>query len=700
MKNIIEHATNKFQVDKDYWADNYRKAREDIKFLSDDKYAQWDERALNDRLNSNRPALTIDQLNQFVHQVVNDVRINTPTISVIPSGFDGDEKTAEIYKGLIRNIEYVSDADSAYDKAIDDSVRCGLGFVRVDHDYVDDKSFEQHLLIKRVVNPLNIFLDSNSVEIDGRDAKHCTIIDNISVDEFKKKYPKFEPVCFENSDLQLENSEDKICIAEFFHIEEKEKEIGIDKFGNIQDVSSGGEFVKTRTVKEKTVYRYLLSGNDILEKTIFPGKYIPIIPVYGEELWESGKRTTLSLIRKSKDAQKMFNYWKSLETELLMKQPQAPVLAAEGQIEDYIEDWVEPDKAMVLRYKQTDLEGNPAPLPQRLSPPTVPTGVVNASRQTVDDIKATMGMYGASLGQKTNETSGVAISERRLEGDIATYHFGDNLTKSITHVGRVIVSAIPSIYDTPRVLRIIGEEEEPKKVGVNGQMIDEQEETFNLTEGQYDVKVITGAPFTTRRQEAAKFFTDIVTRQPELMQIMGDLLFKYMDFTGAPAMAERMKKVIDPKFLEENENDETQQQIQAIQQESQTVIQGLQAEIEQLTKQLEDKQLDAQIKAKTVMTKAEADKANNEIKMLELQLKEKEARFDAEVKLAELKLKEKELQIKEEEIEAKIHLEIAKNDMEVDKMICEKELEHDNMPNMLDDESALIEERKEEDDGK
>jgi hypothetical protein len=410
--------------------------------------------------------------------------------------------------------------------------------------------------------------------------------------------------------------------------------------------------------------RYKLSGKEVLEETTFPGKYIPIVPVYGEEAWLDGKRNLFSLIRKSKGAQKMYNYWKSLETELLMKQPQAPIMVAEGQIEDYAEDWLNPSKAMALRYKVKDAEGNAVGAPQRLEPPTIPTGIVNASRQTVDDIKATMGLYNASIGARSNETSGIAIQRRQQEGDVATFHFADNLNRSIAHVGRILVCAIPEIYDTPRVIRIIGSEDEPKEVGINGAGVEDQEEGYDLTKGKYDVRVISGAPYTTRRQEAAAFFSDVVKSQPDLMQIMGDLLFKNMDFTGAEAMAERMKKLIkrtNPDMIESDDEEqpapdpEKMQMAQVIEQSQQAIAQ-MQQEMQGMQAALDNKQGDLQIKAQSEAQKAEEAQSQNQLAMVKMRLDDEAKKAELELKAAELQLRARELDIQEQKIQAEIAL--------------------------------------------
>jgi len=660
VSGIIERAKSNYKRDVEGWEEIYQAARGDMLFLSDDKYAQWEQRDYKSRLSSSRPTLTIDQLGQFVHQVANSIRMNTPSINIIPSGSNSNVETAEVFKGLIRNIEYTSNADDAYDTASLNSIKSSFGFIRVDHDYIDEKSFDQHLLIKRIVNPLSVHIDCNSTECDGSDAKHATIIDSILVSEFKKKYPDAEVSCFEDEKKTGDTKDgDYITIAEYFEIEESESEMGMADDGAINPTEKDGVYKNKRVMKKRTVNRYVLSGAAILEETKFPGKYIPIVPVYGEESWIEGKRKLYSLIRKSKDAQRMFNYWKSLETELLMKQPNSPFIAAEGTTEDYDDDYKNPGKSIVLRYKTTDAAGNPAQAPQRLAPPTIPTGIVDAARAAVDDIKATMGLYGASLGQRSNETSGIAIQRRNQQGDVATFHFNDNLMRSIAHVGKILVCAIPEIYDTSRVIRIIGLEDEPKEVGVNGQIVEGQKEQFDLTQGVYDVRVITGASYTTKRQEAAAFFTDIVSKQPDLMQVMGDLLFKNMDFTGAEAMADRMKKVIgntNPELLEDNEDEIDPQvmQLQAQLQEAAAAMQELQSqmqqmgedaenEIETLNLQLENKQAETKIKGASEQSKAHTESGKLELESLKIQQ-------DHEFKMAALQLKQRELDIKEAEL--------------------------------------------------
>lgn len=607
MNDIVKNALNWFERDATHWGNIYLKASEDLHFLSDDKYAQWDQKDFDARTNSGRPALTVDQLSQFVHQVSNDIRQNTPTFTVIPDDQESSEEDAEGFRAIIRGIEYKSNADDVYDTAANNAVKCSIGFIRIDHDYCDSENgFEQELQIKRVINPLSVFLDSDSIECDGRDAKRGLVIDKMKVSAFKAKYPGKQPVSFDPQGLAKglrPKDDEEIQYAELFVLEDEEKLIAMDSQGNVFDYKEGSPFEAKRSVKTSKVKRYKLSGSDVLEETSFPGKYIPLIPVYGEEHWQDGKRHLFSLIRKAKGAQMMYNVWKSLETEIILKQPNAPVMVAEGSIEDYADDWKDPQKSMALRYK-TEVDGKPVPPPQRLSPPTVPAGIINAAREAVEDIKSSMGLYNAAIGQRGSATSGKQEIAQQKEGDVATFHFYDNLVRSITHVYRVLISAIPEIYDTSRVIRAVGKEEEPVSLGINGAVAEGQEQTLDLSKGKYSVRVVPGASYTTRRQEAAAFYTDVVTKMPELMNVMGDLVFKYSDMEGSEAMADRMKKVIDPKFLEEDEQvapdpeklqmqqviEQGAQQLQALQE--QLTVQDTQAKLE---KQLEQLKAEKQI---------------------------------------------------------------------------------------------------------
>ena len=644
MSEFVEEALKKANKCHEVWQPIYDKARDDLFFQSDDEYAQWNKRDADARRKSGRPVLTIDQTAQFVNQVSNDERMNTPSIEIVPTGNNSDAETAEILQGIIKGIEYKSGADAVYDNAGSFAIKCGIGYIRVDHDYSDDDSFEQELYLERIVNPFSILFDHESVASDGSDAKYCFILEKMDMEEYKKKYPDASTASFSVTDHYTgDNINDEIILAEYFYIEEKEVTLVRDINGvrTLEDDEELLEPLQTRKTTKRIVRRCKMNGEEKLEESTAPGKYIPIVPVYGEEAWIDGKRHLISLIRRAKDAQRMFNFWASMETEMLMRSPKAAFLAAAGTTENYADDYLNPDNPGVLRYEQTDAAGKPAAPPQFIPPVQIPAGIVNARMQTTQDIRATMGLYDSFLGQQDNAISGIAIDNRQREGNRAIFHFADNLLRSITQVGRVLLSAIPEIYDTPRVVPIIGKEETNDMVGLNGALVEGQDRHYYLSEGKYDVKVVTGASFSTMRQEASEVYQNIVASQPQLMAVMGDLLFKYMDFPGAQSISERIKRTMDPNIFDDTQDPQVVA-MQAQNQELQQGIQVLEGQIAQLAQQLQDKQAEIQIKAQ-----AEQYDAVNDARKYELEIEK--IRIDAANKQAELDIKRGELQLKQAE---------------------------------------------------
>lgn len=588
-----------YEQAKSYWSENYADAASDLRFSVG--LDHWSDSDLIKR--RKRQSFVVNELPQFIHQVANDMRQNTPSINVLPTGSGASIETAKIFKGLIRNIEYRSKADEVYDTAGENAVRCGFGFIRVDHDYVSDEGFEQELLIKRVHNPLSVWLDPSSVEADGSDANWGIITETITKTEFEKAYPGREFISFELAESKDQPIADKvITIAEVFIKEFKESKKIVDKNGN--DAQEETEETKSRKSRKVTIRRYKFNGEEeALEKTTFPGKYVPIVPEYGEEVWVDGKRMILSLIRQSKDAQRALNMWCSAEAEILIKAPQAPFMAAYGQTNDF-KEWEDPENATVLQYKPTDEANNPLPAPQRLSPPTIPTGIVNAIEGAKQRIKETLGLYNTSIGERSNEVSGKAINARKEEGDNATFHFLDNRVRAIQQVGRICVCAIPEIYDTPRIIRIMNDEDTPLMVGVNGAPTQEgQDIAHDLKVGEYDVRVTTGASYTTKRQETAALLSDLIKANPQLMGVVGDLLFKNMDVAGNEAIAERIKKTIPPALTQGEDGKEEAPDPQK--QQMAQLIQQLQTQVQQMDSELQSKQAEQQTKQAELNIKAQ-----------------------------------------------------------------------------------------------
>jgi len=282
----------------------------------------------------------------------------------------------------------------------------------------------------------------------------------------------------------------------------------------------------------------------------------------------------------------MYNYWVSQEAEMLALAPKAPFIGYGGQFEGYETQWKTANTTnwpyLEVNPDVTDGSGSILPLPQRAQPPMASSGLLQAKAGASEDIKSSTGQYNASLGMTSNERSGKAILARQREGDVGTYHYGDNLARGVRHITRQLVDLIPKIYDTQRVARIIGEDgetdmvkidpmqAEPVKKIVNqeGIVIDK---IYNPSVGKYDVVVTTGPGYATKRQEALEAMAQLLQGNPQLWQVAGDLFVKNMDWPGAQEMAKRFAKTIDPKLMQDGDKppelQAAEQQIQAMGQE-------------------------------------------------------------------------------------------------------------------------------------
>ena len=622
-------ALEMFEEYRSYWSSIYKEAKDDLQFYIGGN--QWSEADREAR--AGRPVIEVNVLPQYVHQVTNQVRQNTPHINIMPADSETSEYQAEIVKGLIRKIEYQSNADEVYDTASEYQVKSSFGWIFVDHDYISPESPKQHLTINRIQNPLACFLDPNSIESDGSDAMGAIILDEIDRKTFEKKYKGKAFVSFEK-DATADSERETITIAEVF----------IKEYADLPADQIPEGYTGERTLQTCVIRRYKFSGADTLEETTFPADFIPLIPVYGQELWIENERHLTSLIRNAKDPQRRYNYWASVETEILSKAPKAPFMAASGSIENHAEDWEDPESSPVLRYDTHDIEGSQMPMPTRVAPISAPIGIINAMQGALEDIKRSMGLYDASVGNKSNETSGIAIQARQDQGNIATFHFPDNLARSITQVGRVLVSAIPKVYDTEQMLQIIDKEEKPKFVGVNGAQGSEgQKEPVDLTIGKFDVRVTTGANYITKTQEENDKLSMVISKQPQLIDLFGDIWAEGLDTPNAERLAERFKRSMPPQLTDEQEQDPEKMKMQEQMQQMQEQIQGMGQALESKEREAEmdrqEKSSDAQLKMREL-----------DIKQQELELKKAEAaqnadmgNFDKQIKLKELALEEQKL---------------------------------------------------------
>ena len=645
-KDMLATMRSRFTMAVSAYSESREDELDDLRFEagSPDNQWQWPADVLATRgsvqgqtINA-RPCLTINKLPQHVHQVTNEQRQNRPSVKVIPVDDNADVEVAEIFEGVIRHIEYISDADVAYDTACENQVTYGEGYIRVLTKYCDDNSFDQDLYIGRIRNSFSVYMDPTIQDPCGSDAEWCFVTEDMTKAEYERQFPDAAPISsmmqqgVGDSSLSQWLTENTVRIAEYFYYEHTPTKLNLYQ-GNMSAVEGSREDkelkalglkpLKSRMADVKRVKWLKTNGFEVLEEQDWAGKFIPVIRVVGNEYEVDGRLYVSGLIRNAKDAQRMYNYWVSQEAEMLALAPKAPFIGYGGQFEGYEQQWKTANTTnwpyLEVNPDVTDGAGAVLPLPQRAQPPMASSGLLQAKAGASDDIKSSTGQYDSSLGATSNERSGRAILAREKQGDTGTYHYVDNLARAIRHCGRQLVDMIPKIYDTERIARIIGIDGEVKRAKINPsqaepvkKIVDESgiviEKIYNPSVGKYDVCVSTGPSYMTKRQESLDAMSQLLQGNPQLWQVAGDLFVKNMDWPGAQEMAKRFAKTIDPKLLSDADEDPAlqaaQQQLEAMGQE----LDQLHGMLQNVSKSMEAQDLaikeqEANIKAYDAETK-------------------------------------------------------------------------------------------------
>ncbi len=561
---LIRDAMDRFRASEDGSADIRLAALEDTEFARLGK--QWPDEVVKTRRQEGRPCLTINRLPSFIRQVVNDARQNKPAIAVHAIDGGADYATAQVLGGLMRSIERASNAGVAYDTAIEHAVTGGFGFFRIATDYAHEDSFDIEARIERVPNPMSVHWDTNSMAFDASDWEYAFVSDMLTEAEFKRAYPKAAPVDFTSGlgdDDAYWRSEKTVRVAEYFLRTEKTRKVVQMSDGSVmrsEDLDAPQEIGpglmlprielmamegivpnRERDAKYCTVTRRVLTAQEVLSEELWPGTMIPICPVWGEEVVFRNRRYFRSLVRDARDPQAMFNFWRTASTEMVALAPRAPFLVANGQIPAGPEGtkWGSANTRSFPYLSYNPVQG--APMPQRQAFPSVPAGAIQEALNAADDMKSVMGIYDASLGARSNETSGRAIMARQRESDVATFHFIDNLSRAIQYSGRVLLEVIRSAYSERQAVQILGPDMAESVVSLTRDNPDPAKGLFNLDVGKYDVTVKVGASYATQREEAREALLELMRADPRAALVLGDLALKNMDFPGADEAAERVR---------------------------------------------------------------------------------------------------------------------------------------------------------------
>lgn len=600
--------------------------REDVRFANGDarNHDQWPEESRSIREIDAKPCFTFNIVHQHNLQIINDARQNKMAMVAKATGGGASYESAQIYSGLLRHIEYQSNAQNVYTTAVRTQVEGGVGYWRVVADYADEDSFDQDIFIRRVKNPLSVYLDPDCNEADRSDARFGFIFDTLPKDEAEKLYPELKDSAPRNTgvgdddDMSGWLDEDSVRICEYFRRSEKPDEL----FALDMDDGNGGaqrvvkrlsEFVKDeaannmkpafirqklveagakfRKITDHSVTWYKIAGDQIVDERPWPGKYIPIVMLIGAEIVIDGQMDRKGHTRTMIDAQMNYNFWASEAPAQVALQSKIPWIADVRAIEGYESFWKDANRTNLsyLPYNGIDDDGKEIDKPERMSPPVMAQAYVQGLQIAQDQLRATSGQFQSEMGAPSNEKSGVAIEKRQRQADNATYHYVDHLGNAIRYTGRIVMDLIPKVYDTQRVIKILAEDGTASEITLDPNAekaylehakdeADNVRAIFNPNVGKYSVDADVGPSWATQREEAFNAISQMIQQNQQLATIVGDLLFKAADFPLADEIAERLHRMVPAQAL----GDAPPVEVQQLQQQNQALHQM----IAQLTEKL------------------------------------------------------------------------------------------------------------------
>lgn len=600
---IVKEARDRLQQSWEADKDNRQEAATDLKFLAGD---QWPEHVKKEREAEGRPMLTINALPQFLRQVTNPIREADLSIKTAPVDSNSDPKVAKIFDGILKQIQYQSSAKAVYAQTCEHQSACGIGWFQIVTAYIDDTVFDQEIKIEGIRSPLAVYDDPAAVMPDRSDSMWRLICEMIPQATFKAKYPKASTAGVDkpsdgNESTLFWSDNDMVRVAHYWRKVPEKKTLGMLQTGETIDVTGMSKVVKTAmgVVKEREcesyrVEMYVVSGQDVLEGPYrWPGKFLPQIPVIGSEIPVEKGVYRYGVIRFARDPQQLYNFNRTGAAESIALAPKVPYVATAKQIEGREQEWYTANtKARsVLIYNPDSSAASVKPERERQA--DVPVAYVNEALAAAEDMKRTTGIYDASLGNKGRAESGIAIGRQQMQGDTATYHYGDNLQRSLEHAGRVLIDLIPKIYDNERVIRILGDDDAEDFVPINQVIMGQdgiQVMKNDLSAGRFDVRVRIGRSADTKRLETADAMFQFAQAFPTAAPVIQDIVAKNSDWPGADELAKRLRKLLEmqmPAVLADPEDPNAPQPPDPMQDPS------VQAQLAELTAKIEKMQQEA-----------------------------------------------------------------------------------------------------------
>lgn len=524
---LLKEIRDRYDYGQDEWREIRKEAAEDMRVVAGDP---WKPSERSQREEAGRPCIALDEIGQYINQTVNGVREHKRAIQVTATGNGANDTWAEKRANLIRQIEYRSNAQTAYTTGFENTIQRSYGCWRIKADFIGPKSFDQELLIDPIPNPDLVTPDPDFQVPSGDDMQWLFYEESWAFRDYKRKWPNAVVRDFEGTWAELAPkwlSRERIKIAEYWRIDPVDDVLVRVQLptGQIADVFESeladytdvkrGKVLQRRDVEVPQVQKYLTNGVEILERTDWPGASIPWVMCLGKVLYVNGdgatKRLIQSQVRQARGPAMLYCYYRTAEAEQVGMATKFPWFIRRGSLTEDQKLKLQRSFHEPIAFIEVDVTNDN--MPQGFTPEmpvrntfvpeiqALEVGAEGARRA----IQAAMGISPLpTSAQRRNEKSGVALREMRDAEQTGSFHFVDHYELALTRTGALLNQVIPFYYDTAKDVTVRDAAGEPEQIRINDP---QTPDSVDLTKGDYDITLGSG-PAVQSEREAANDFSD------------------------------------------------------------------------------------------------------------------------------------------------------------------------------------------------
>ena len=377
------------------------------------------------------------------------------------------------------------------------------------------------------------------------------------------------------------------------------------------------------------------------------------MPVYANFEIVEGKVIWSSMTRRVMDPQRVYNYARSREIEEGALAPRRKPVFSKKQLSD---------KMTQRQIAELNTSADPVliitPDPEMPNVQEIGGAVPNPHLQTIaassaQDLAETGGVYSAQQGQNPRYQSGWAVEQMISKGDAKTTRWLNNTAIAYRRICKMVIHAMPQVYDTEREIRVLNNDGTDEVVTINREVFDQQTQKMvkvsDLSVGKYDIIIDLDRAYKSKRQATAERLVQLAAVDPSLMMEAADIVYGSLDVPGAEEIRERKRlqllksgAIPDTQMTDEEKQEADlliqQQQMQAAQQAEQMapVTEAMVANYQSI---IEERLQKMQLEQEKLMLQAQKQSAEQMQQQEKLMLEKQKQVDDLLLKLTDMEQK-------------------------------------------------------------